>query len=92
MKSHLERNLRYPEQALRKRWKGLASINLILDAQGNVLKVNLLKSSGKDILDREAINTAKRSSPLPVPPVHLRTQATISINVPVSFDYERYRK
>ena len=92
VKSHLERNLRYPEQALRKRWKGLASINLILDAQGNVLKVNLLKSSGKESLDREAINTAKRSSPLPVPPAHLRAQATISIDVPVSFDYEKYRK
>lgn len=92
VKLHLERNLRYPEQALRKRWKGIANIKLILDSQGNVLKASLVTSSGKESLDREAIENAKRSSPLPKPPAHLTGQTTISIDVPVSFDYEKYRK
>ena len=92
VKAHLQRNLRYPEQALKKRWKGVAIINIILDSQSNVVSVKLLKSSGKDSFDREAIENAKRSSPLPKLPHHFGASSQVSLDVPVNFDYDKYRK
>ncbi|MGX2987547.1 TonB family protein, partial [Ursidibacter sp. B-7004-1] len=92
VKSHLEKRLRYPEQALRKRWKGKPVIQIILDSKGNVLSSTVISSSGKESFDREAIDNAKRSSPLPQPPADLLQNNKISINIPINFDYDNYRQ
>lgn len=91
VKAHLERRLRYPEQALKKRWKGKSTIRVRLDQSGNVLAVELTNPSGRTEFDREAVDNAKRSSPLPKPPAELLSGNQLIFTVPIQFDYETYR-
>lgn len=92
IKSRLERSLKYPEQALRKRWKGKPKIRILIDREGKVISVEIDRSSGKREFDIEAVNNAKRSSPLPKPPAELiKDKSTLSLTVPISFDYEKHR-
>lgn len=91
VKAHLERRLRYPEQALRKRWKGKTIVKLQIDAEGNVLSSDIVKSSGRTEFDREALDNGKRASPLPKPPKTLIQGNRALLSIPIDFDYEKYR-
>lgn len=88
----LERTLDYPDEALSKKWGGKATVRISVNAQGKVLTVSLLKSSGKQSLDEEALATVRRASPLPKPPSDLiQGQASYSFGVPITFDYKKHQ-
>jgi len=50
------------------RGRGELLLKFSIDADGNVLAVNVARSSGNDTLDQAAIKTVMRSSPVPPPP------------------------
>lgn len=88
----LEHHLIYPKQALAKQWGGQVFLKITVDANGVVQAVTIAKSSSKNILDNEAIATTKRASPLPPPPATLlQAKKTITFNVPMSFNYQKYQ-
>lgn len=88
----IERKLQYPAQALTKKWGGKPQVRITIDPSGNVLSVTLAKSSGKTILDNEAIATAKRASPLPKPPSEIMQGSNQkSFVIPIRFDYKKYQ-
>jgi protein TonB len=60
----LEKTKRYPtsREARESRPEGVVRIWLTLDRSGNLLDCGLLNSSGSNLLDNEAIRTAKRAT------------------------------
>lgn len=80
----LQRVKRYPEAAQDRSEQGVASIRFTIDRTGHVLSASLVRSSGSDTLDEEAMAMIHRADPLPPPPAEVGG-STVTLTVPVSF-------
>lgn len=49
----------YPEEARRRGWEGNIKLRLSIDGRGQVARVEVLESTGYEILDEESIRVAK---------------------------------
>lgn len=47
---------------------GTAKLRFVLDAEGELLSVDIAESSGSELLDRAALNAVRRAAPFPPPP------------------------
>ena len=56
----------YPEDAKKEGSQGAVLVLVSILPDGTLAQVSLLKSSGKEVLDQEALSTVKRASPFPV--------------------------
>ncbi|MDF6015258.1 energy transducer TonB [Vibrio harveyi] len=84
--AHLEREKRYPRQARRLKKKGMPVIRFTMDREGNVLDVELVKSSGTTSLDKEAIELIGRAQPLVKPPSSVKG-ARLTLTLPINFSF-----
>jgi len=66
IRKQIESNKHYPHIAQVRGYEGSPVIRFQLDAQGRVKRIFLVQSSGYRILDKDAIQTVKRSAPFPV--------------------------
>ncbi|MEL6114560.1 energy transducer TonB [Photobacterium sp. SP02] len=82
--AHLEQHKKYPRQAKRFGRQGVPVIAFTMDRNGQVLAVELVKSSGSGSLDEEAQALVKRAEPLPRPPSGI-TGERLTFTVPISF-------
>jgi protein TonB len=79
---HLQRFKRYPSAARGK--SGTVVVRFVLNRAGDVIESAVTKSSGNDVLDREAVAILQRASPFPAfPAAKSGTQDTYI--APVSF-------
>lgn len=62
VQKEIQRNLRYPKIAQKHRVTGLAKVEIVMDAEGNISAVNIASSSGSDSLDAEALAVISRSN------------------------------
>jgi TonB family protein len=62
-RDHVMRNIQMPLIAMQNRYQGKATIKFVVDWDGQVKNVSVLKSSGYKILDNEAIRVIKNSPP-----------------------------
>jgi TonB family protein len=60
--------------------EGKTVVEMQLSANGDVTRLSVAESSGKDVLDEAAVAMVKRALPLPKPPPGVR-----SVRVPVVF-------
>jgi protein TonB len=81
----LERNKRYPETAQSRREQGVAQVFFSLDRQGRVLESRVVRSSGANALDEEALALLRRAQPFPPPPRELAGDH-IDLTVPIRFN------
>lgn len=65
-KVELYGNRDYPEQAKIQGLAGEVRLMVILNSQGGIRDIRLMKSSGHDILDKAAIDSVKKSAPFGV--------------------------
>jgi periplasmic protein TonB len=63
---HLQRFKRYPSAA--RGASGVATVQFVLNRAGDVIDSAVTKSSGNDVLDREALAILRRASPFPAFP------------------------
>jgi protein TonB len=70
--------------AQRRGWEGTAEVLLKIAADGRVTDIALGKSTGKEVLDKEALEMVRRASPLPQAPQQLRGRE-LSVTVPIIF-------
>lgn len=61
----IEQAKRYPVLAKARKIQGVAVLSFSINASGGVESLHLVKSSGSELLDEEALATVKRASPLP---------------------------
>lgn len=81
---HLNKHKKYPGDARKRGEEGVASITFTIDRSGQVISSHLDKSSGSELLDREAIEVLTRASPFPPPPMDV-TNHTFRFSVPIQF-------
>lgn len=79
--AHLERRKRYPSGS-NNRGGETVYIRFRIDASGNVSSVKIARSSGNKKLDKAALDTVRRSSPVPPPPPSMKH----TITAPIRFD------
>lgn len=77
--SLIARRLVYPPLARRMNWSGKVVLAFDILEDGSVHKIRVAQSSGFPILDKSALETVKRASPFPKPPVRAE------IVVPITF-------
>ena len=80
----ISKQKRYPRIAQMRGWQGEIIAILEIDGQGNLITSKIEKTSGFKILDKEVIAMIKRATPLPAPPMELKSKI-LKINVPISF-------
>jgi len=73
----IERNTSYPNIARRMGWQGKVLISFTVLADGMVKNIRVVESCGFKALDSSAINTVKRCTPFPRPP--LEAEITLPI-------------
>lgn len=81
--THLVHHRRYPTEARARGVQGVATVRVTIDGDGHVLDRTLAKSSGRPILDGEAVAMMKRADPFPKPPPGM--PVPIVLTVPVKF-------
>jgi len=80
-------SLNYPQSAKNAGFQGTVRLRLKLSYQGSLLATELKSSSGYKILDENAINTAKASSPYPPFPPAIKDKE-MWVEVPVIYQLE----
>jgi len=86
VKGKLNSVKRYPADARRRGREGIASVTFLVDAQGNILSSEIVKSSETLALDRESLAMLKRAEPLPAPPETLLVSGRTRVTMPINFD------
>jgi len=77
---------RYPEKARKRKIEGEGFLEIRLDQEGKVTSLNLLKSTGSDLLDQEIISLIQRSAPFPKLPSYLHE---FSARLPIQFSLSK---
>jgi protein TonB len=80
----LNRFKQYPRAARTAHIEGVVQLHFVMDAQGKVLSFEIAKSSGRPILDAEALALIQRAQPLPALPADYPTR-TLDAIVPIEF-------
>ncbi|HEU5273884.1 MAG TPA: energy transducer TonB [Xanthobacteraceae bacterium] len=81
----IERHKGYSQRALARRETGTAQLSFSIDREGRLLQNRIVRSSGSEALDEEAMATLRRAQPFPPPPRDL-DGATFDFTVPVKFN------
>ena len=79
-------NLNYPDQARRKKLSGTLILDVVISADGKLLKTDLRQSSGHQILDDAAKRIVKLASPFSAFPKKLRKEADV-IHITRSWEF-----
>jgi periplasmic protein TonB len=69
IKDHIYKHLIYPVTAKRMGWEGRVIVSFIVSSGGYARDIRISKSSGYEILDKNAVKAIKNASPFPKPPV-----------------------
>lgn len=83
--ARLEQYKRYPPEAQSRSETGVTQLAFSVDRSGGVHHAHVVRSSGSNVLDREAVALAERASPMPPPPAEI-IGAQIPIEVPIRYN------
>ena len=86
--AQLNRFKQYPRTARQAHIEGVVMLHFVMDAQGKVISYEIAKSSGRPILDSEALALIQRAQPLPALPADFPTR-TLDAIVPIEFSLNR---
>ena len=79
----VQRHANYPPIARRMGWEGKVLVCFVLEPSGEIRDLKILKGSGYEVLDREALEAIRRSyGEFPKPP------ASVIVKLPVAFRLE----
>lgn len=81
---HIGRHKRYPRAARSRGVEGEAIVRFVMDRSGQVASVELVRSSGSELLDAESLKLLNRAAPLPRPPPAVVGES-LEFSVPVRF-------
>ncbi|MFZ8787533.1 energy transducer TonB [Thermocrinis sp.] len=79
----VQKHINYPPIARRMGWEGRVLVSFILEPNGDIRDLKVLKSSGYEVLDKEALDAIRRSyKDFPKPPV------SVVVKLPINFRLE----
>ena len=79
----IEELKRYPAQAKMNHWEGKVVVEAVIRDDGSVIALSIAESSGRSILDQEAMMVMKKASPLALK--HPLGKSQITILVPINY-------
>ena len=82
--AQLNRFKQYPRAARQARIEGVVMLHFVMNVDGKVESFEIAKSSGRPVLDAEALALIQRAQPLPALPADFPTR-TLDAVVPVEF-------
>ncbi len=89
IKERIAGQWKYPQEARKKKLEGRLVALFSLDREGALTRMEITRSSGHEVLDREAERAVQSAAPFPPFP----STITVSrLNINVSFDYTLSRK
>jgi protein TonB len=86
--AQLNRFKQYPRSARQAHIEGVVMLHFVMDANGRVQSFEIAKSSGRPVLDAEALTLIQRAQPLPALPADFPTR-TLDAIVPIEFSLNR---
>jgi protein TonB len=86
--AHLNRFKQYPRAARQAHIEGVVMLHFTMNAQGQVTGFDIAKSSGRPVLDAEALALMQRAQPLPAIPADYPDR-TLNAVVPIEFSLHR---
>jgi len=86
--AQLNRFKQYPRAARQAHIEGVVMLHFVMDADGKVQSFEIAKSSGRPVLDAEALALIQRAQPLPALPADFPTR-TLDAIVPIEFALNR---
>ncbi len=69
IRDRIQKRIIYPPLARRMGWEGNVTVSFIIVSDGRVNEIKVKESSGKDVLDKSAVETIIAASPFPAPPI-----------------------
>ncbi len=81
----ISQKITYPFEALQNNQEGTVKLRLRILKDGSLADCDLLESSGKDIFDRDALNTAKIVAPFQAFPENLH-QEDLILTIPIVYN------
>ena len=88
---YLKKEIRYPKKCSASGIEGRAFVRFIVDKNGKIKKVELFKSSGNQLLDKEAIRVVKKM-PRWNPGKNKGEAVNVMFTLPVNFKLYMYRR
>lgn len=82
--SYISQNIKYPAEALKAKKEGRAIVKFVIDADGGVSDVEILRSTGDATLDAEAVRVVK-SLPRWTPGALDGKPVRVRYNIPLTF-------
>lgn len=82
--AHLEKNKRYPRDARLRRQEGVVYLRFVMNRRGDVVSLDIERSSGISSLDHESMALLRRSEPLPALPMEVASEQ-LELVVPIFF-------
>ncbi|MEO8300607.1 MAG: energy transducer TonB [Rhizomicrobium sp.] len=86
--AQLNRFKQYPRAARQAHIEGVVMLHFVMNADGKILSFEIAKSSGRPVLDAEALALIQRAQPLPALPADFATR-TLDAIVPIEFFLNR---
>jgi protein TonB len=84
LSSLIARYQRYPHIAQLRGWHGTTQVQIFVSTAGRMVNVIILRSSGFEVLDNQALDMVRQATPLPQPPEALRGRE-FTVMVPIVF-------
>lgn len=81
----------YPYEAQQNRWQGTVKIGMVIRKDGSLREIYLKESSGYDVFDQDAINTAKMLAPYTAFPASIEKDE-IAVTLPIVYSLEAFLK
>jgi len=85
--AQLNRFKQYPRAARQAHIEGVVMLHFVMDADGKVTSFEIARSSGRPVLDNEALALIQRAQPLPALPADFPTR-TLDAVVPIEFSLD----
>ena len=91
LKKFLVDNIVYPKRAVEQEWEGRVVIGFVVEVDGSLSGIKVLRSSGHVILDEEALRVAK-SMPNWIPGKQRGKNVRVQFQIPVIFSLDKPKK
>jgi protein TonB len=78
IKDDIQKNISYPLLARKMGWEGKVVVSFVICEDGTVVNIKIVKSSGFELLDKNAVESIKKSVPFPSPPVRAELVVPVS--------------
>lgn len=87
VRKKIEEKRRYPPWARRNGWQGKVVLNFVIRSDGYLNGVEVVESSGYQLLDESAKEAIQRATPFP--PLPMKEKKSLKLRIPIIFKLEK---